>query len=386
MRAVYLAALLIIVIMLPQNVFAATWRVEQDGSGDFDDIQPAVDAAAEGDTIRIGPGHYDQAHSVLIPQWEQETDVYVYVDKERLTFIGSGRDEVVIGPDVYYQTYFGPNGFATGDLTQVWYVENVTLQNLWGGVYDEGGVQVRNCRIIGCQSAGLYKYSHNGIQVEDCVFENNPYGGVLTSSANGVVEIRNCEFDYSSISLQGTAGVIVENCTMAGGSGPGGSGGIQFDNSSGVVSGCTMRSFTNFGIVGIFGADISVSNCDIQVDGNALWLSNSSLVADACVIRGGIYQSILVGGLSSLIVNNSDIYRAGELYIKCNAGDPCVHDATGNYWNGAESADDIAAGIWDANDTEDTPMVIDFTPFSDQPLPTEDASWGDLKAMYLGGR
>lgn len=38
---------------------ATTWRVELDGSGDFSDIQPAVDAAASGDTILVGPGRFD---------------------------------------------------------------------------------------------------------------------------------------------------------------------------------------------------------------------------------------------------------------------------------------------------------------------------------------
>ena len=137
---------------------AATWHVEQDGSGDFDDIQPAVDAAAAGDTILIGPGHYDQARSVLIPQWAGETDVFVYVDKEDLTFIGSDRDEVIVGPSVYYSTYFGPKGFATGDLTQRWRIENVTMQNMWDGVYDEGGVYLENCRIVGCRGQGIFAF------------------------------------------------------------------------------------------------------------------------------------------------------------------------------------------------------------------------------------
>ena len=94
----YIAILFVILLLLPQATLAATWHVEQDGSGDFDDIQPAVDAAAAGDTILIGPGHYDQARSVLLPGWSFEADVIVYVNKERLTFIGENRDEVVVGP------------------------------------------------------------------------------------------------------------------------------------------------------------------------------------------------------------------------------------------------------------------------------------------------
>jgi len=101
---------------------------------------------------------------------------------------------------------------------------------------------------------------------------------------------------------------------------------------------------------------------------------------------GGVYQTVYVSGLSSVTIHNSDIYRTGDWYVRCNVGDPCTHDFTNNYWDGADSADDIAAGIWDANDTDETPMVIDFTPFSDEPLPNEPASWSDVKAMYKSGQ
>lgn len=37
---------------------ARTWRVEKDGFGDYTTIQPAVDAAAPGDIVLIGPGRY----------------------------------------------------------------------------------------------------------------------------------------------------------------------------------------------------------------------------------------------------------------------------------------------------------------------------------------
>ena len=44
---------------------ARTWYLEKDGSGDFAVIQEAVDAAASGDTLRIGPGRWYE-HWVVI--------------------------------------------------------------------------------------------------------------------------------------------------------------------------------------------------------------------------------------------------------------------------------------------------------------------------------
>ena len=46
----------IIVLLLASTVMAEDWTVEQDGSGDFESIQAAVDAASDGDSIFVGPG------------------------------------------------------------------------------------------------------------------------------------------------------------------------------------------------------------------------------------------------------------------------------------------------------------------------------------------
>ena len=45
-----------IVLMLAPSVMADVLTVELDGSGDFNSIQAAVDAANDGDVVLIGPG------------------------------------------------------------------------------------------------------------------------------------------------------------------------------------------------------------------------------------------------------------------------------------------------------------------------------------------
>ena len=52
-----------------------------------------------------------------------------------------------------------------------------------------------------------------------------------------------------------------------------------------------------------------------------------------------------------------------------------------NYW-GVGSANPIAEGIWDMNDDPEIHAIVDFEPFSSEPLPTEPTGWGDLKSMY----
>jgi pectin methylesterase-like acyl-CoA thioesterase len=90
---------------------ARTWRVAKDGSGDFAVIQAAVDAAAPGDTVSIGPGRFLEKAPYTTPGWTK--DVYVVATKDSLTFIGSGQDVTIIGPATRLHTPPAhPKGFA----------------------------------------------------------------------------------------------------------------------------------------------------------------------------------------------------------------------------------------------------------------------------------
>ena len=90
-------ALLMILLCVPE-ASAHSWRVEKDGSGDYTMIQDAVDAAAPGDSVSIGPGRYDQFTPIIFPTGIQETIVRIQTDS--LTLVGDSREEVVIGPEV----------------------------------------------------------------------------------------------------------------------------------------------------------------------------------------------------------------------------------------------------------------------------------------------
>lgn len=43
---------------------AATWTVEQDGTGDYTDISSAISAASTGDIVMVGPGMYEGVHEI----------------------------------------------------------------------------------------------------------------------------------------------------------------------------------------------------------------------------------------------------------------------------------------------------------------------------------
>lgn len=68
-----------------------------------------------------------------------------------------------------------------------------------------------------------------------------------------------------------------------------------------------------------------------------------------------------------------------------NLQQPYDLDLTGNYW-GTDSASQIATWIDDYNDHH--PMengayvIVRYAPFEDQPVQTEQTSWGAVKSLF----
>jgi len=78
-------ALLILIVILPCLVLAATLTVKQDGTGDYTVIQTAIDAANPGDTVLVYPGRYFenlmiQTNDISLISLEATTGNQAYVD------------------------------------------------------------------------------------------------------------------------------------------------------------------------------------------------------------------------------------------------------------------------------------------------------------------
>lgn len=99
------------------TALGATWHVARDGTGDFSVIQAAVDAAASGDTIMIGPGRYNEGAIVVTPGWTEF--VRVLIRQPELTLIGAGHEQTIIGPPTPW------------DLSQGWNV-GIEMGSYWG--------------------------------------------------------------------------------------------------------------------------------------------------------------------------------------------------------------------------------------------------------------
>ena len=373
--------------LLPLVSYSATITVELDGSGDYTQIQPALDAAASGDTVLIGPGEFTELIPSYIPGYGYEVEVCAYVRVPNLTIIGAGAGQTILGPTTYQgsQQTFSPKCMVWLDGNDR-FVEGITFRNCYEGMHIVEGP----------------------LFVEACEFRNNGGRGIIwaTHDAGGI--IRNSMFLSTIIGndglsvIWGGGGIIVENC--------------NFDNAGIYISSIQDISFLNCemknGIAGIelaAGARVTLNYCNIfncSVAGVALNSVAAHCTINSCEISGDIWavdatsegvldisNSILTGGSDCVIwlnnpgpisVHNSHIIKNGPLAINCWNHESLglvTHDLTGNYW-GTTNPDSVASWIWDQNDDPANFSIVNFLPMADGPVPTENTSFGSIKAMF----
>jgi len=202
--------LVFIFLYFSTPVLATTWFVEEDGSTGFSTIQSAVDVAASGDTIRIGPGVFDNVHALPDPYSMDYATLFVPI--EELTIIGAGPDETMIGQDVPYEANQGPLKVIVAGETfgnERFIIEDVCIQNAYQGILFEGGgeMEISNCHFQGTLR-GVFLYSggislSDFVTIEDCLFNNPPedFGSpqhIYSSQQNSLV-VRNSEFEITEI-------------------------------------------------------------------------------------------------------------------------------------------------------------------------------------------
>ncbi len=190
------AVVIALIALVPPSAQSATWTVELDGSGDFLDIQPAVDAAADGDTIMIGPGRFDTFRPFTAPGWVEEA--IVGVTKNDLTFIGSGKDVTIVGtPEPYGDPGYDPKGFCSiGSFDCK--IQDLTVENVEEGIYWwEGVLIVQGCVIRGNSNTfiGIGSW-FDGLMIDSCDFELNKLAlGITTHPPSKDILVKNCNFE-----------------------------------------------------------------------------------------------------------------------------------------------------------------------------------------------
>lgn len=370
---------------------AGTLRVEKDGSGDYLYIQEAVEAAASGDTIRMGAGRWEQKFLYTIPAGGWTDSVIVATDGKDLTVIGAGREETFIGPDHGTPPYGaqGPIAFVVGsdhDLR----VENITIEYLRIGIYFWGDQLSVNDVYFNRCFLGTTPFAIGGAIFEQSIFECIDAGFSVTTRCTDLT-IRECEFiglTQIHISVRNIPSVLIENCDFYSGNIS-----VQFDglSCSGVVRNCTVQSGYGPHIV-------ATGGCTMELVDNRLKGGNKQLAVSSMSTElygtGNIFAGVdTPGPLTATIVCASHTERV-ELHdghILKGIGQFTVYNGThlfptvlnleNNYW-GTDDPDQIADWILDSVDVPELNATVDYLPFHPEPVPAEQQSVGGLKRMF----
>ena len=378
---------LAIFLLLAGQAGAATWRVEQDGSGDFTAIQPAINAASHGDSILIGPGHYTEYQTVTLPGWSWPVDVYAYVIRNNLTIIGADVESVVIGPDSSDFHDFSPKGIVVVRGISQLAVEHCAFQNLYGGIFFlNGSLTVHGCRFRTCKF-GLTGYEISGSTISSCEFSDTLGPGLKIDLSSQDVQIEDSIFTNcdSGIYIELSTNIHISNCTFLGdGTASGSIVGAKFTNhSTGEVNNCSFRDIYSISIVSAWYSNISIIENDFHAD-----QANVSVYAGAHVTGHG---NLFSGGTVATLIFENGTMELHKNHILNNGGNSArveffpgsltYLDLRNNYW-GTDDQVQIEEWIWDWNDDSSVNAIVLFEPYSDQPMPTEKKSLGEVKALY----
>jgi len=333
----------------------------------------------------IGPGRYDDFHPFTAPAWT--TEVIVGVTKDNLTFIGSGNSTTIIGPTEMYLPGISPEPMAIASVENLRakFVD-IGVENARNGLYwSYGRIDVEGCRFEGCK-VGVFLFNEGGAGIVNSEFysEESLPKGITTFSPCGPVTISGCTFggpniNETGIAVNSTSNVSIQNCHFNT------FGAITFSGSSGTVEDCTTTESVVQSIWATNSSQVDLVRNQLHGSYASIYVNGWSLVnGSGNVFAGGTdLATIYIHSQSQVTLNGNDILKSGDYAAKIGQYfyEIVTNDLTNNYW-GTSDPDSIAAWIWDYNDDPVTRAYIDYSPFSDIPLPTEKKSIGSIKAMF----
>lgn len=407
------AAILLGFLSMAHVALGASWHVEKDGSGEFTIIQDAVNAAAPGDTILIGPGRFEERPYYEEPDYIGR--ITALIDKSGLTMIGtgSGADGTVIGstlPD-YIQNDRQSIGLFMVEGVSDLSVLNLRIENVNLGFVvmgDRAGVW--DCVFSEFGDGGLALISDvSGLTVERSTFELgredsvNALGARVGATCDDMV-VRGCSFAGTAgsgiVTWEGSR-VLIQDCTFQGYHAALGLRRL----SDSVVERCTITVAS--GHVGIDVRevpDLKVEDCVIDSSSGdlAVRVSGSVVEFDSCLIRGGQVAAVWPAAGGDYLFRNCRIERQPgtwfvESYLREDITDRI--DMRYNWWGETDSTT-IANGILDARTADpqeciDNPTLyycprdtVQFWPVLDEPpfVTTEPKSVGGMKGRFRVNR
>lgn len=306
MRGMRVATFVLAVAGSAAAAAAETLKVPSD---DYPTIQSAVDAAAQGDVILVGPGVYAETVSI--------------VGRIGLTLKGKGfptiQPGVTVGIDISGCEDIAISGFEVYQCTngiQVTASEDVSISKMVVSgstanaiaLLSSAGVLVSKCEVNGTASNGVDDNSSDDVKVEKCRFQGISGAAVRLSSSNSqgnasdrAIVSKNRVTDSGSGLHLGGEDILVEKNRIEIASGYG----IYFDSSSSPSNAVlTKNVITTAGNPGIYvsgdGFDISRN----RLAGGGIQEAGYNNVIDRNAVTGGAY-GIYINGSGTTVTGNT---------------------------------------------------------------------------------
>ena len=206
-----LVASVLLLLGLSGEGAAKTITVDDDGGADYEKIQDAVDAAEDGDTIRIWAGNYSGAEIT-----------------KALSLVGNGTTQTMTKPGfVVRKSNSSVEELCIhGAATAVFFnssVDNVTIRNCsminndvaFFCSSNNENVRIENCTISECGLQGFSSFRLTESRIIRCSFENSGEHGVELREGSSN-QIKDCTFTSNrfGIFLDGPRKTLVNNCSF----------------------------------------------------------------------------------------------------------------------------------------------------------------------------
>ncbi len=308
MKSITMLTAIVSSLMLGGGLVADTIYVAQDGSGDYTDIQSAVDASSEGDEIIVAPGTYTseggdwQSHVFSFPGpgvtvrasgSPEETIIDAQGLSACITVWGD-----VSGPTTPYviegftltgATYSGLNLSGFDELVEVrnCIIRDIEPTQPWDSTYGVSG-QAASLKMVGCLLSNIQGYAVDAkpgtsLELTDCVIED-----IQQEDYTGVVQVwMGCH--------------------------P-------------VITGCTWRNNTGIGLNIMSYNSAAISDCEItDSTGRPLSMSlnesEESLVIQGTIISGNEGGINVSGGSGSSVTIEDCVItqNSGGLDVSCGS-------------------------------------------------------------------
>ena len=351
------------------------WTVDDDGPADFDNIQDAVNAASNGDTVTVMPGTYRGDGSSVVDLLGKSIALIAAGTTEETIIDGEGSRRAIVCID-------GANSIA--QITGFTFTNGHALHG--AGIYlSNSNVILENCDFVGnggeaaCNSGGaIALHNSSTATVSGSTFTANSatYGGGIYLKEGSEATVVGCSItnnlagqlgggvycEYSNLSL--------ENCAVSTNTANWRGGGIDSQHCTLTLSNCTIEG--NMSAAGDGGGIChrespdqysSLTNCTISNNtssyaGGGAYCVNSVLMLSSCTISDnsagnegggfatGTWSEIIPVFTDTIVCNNvpDQMYGAWEDAGSNTVADECPDDCTGDLdGNGEVGVDDVLA-------------------------------------------